>query len=354
MEADLRFVLIVIGAMAIAGLLFHGLWTIRRNAKQTQSLIEEQEAARKRGLVVDNEGFDQFGVSRPVMLNGAEEASENSDETAEPHIEFAAEQSEPQVEDVVVQETVVGDEHVADSDIENGHDPELLNEVDVPDDSEHIEPKIEQEPQFESPVSNPKPRAEPKLYASRDDDQLEMNFGAEHKAEAKAKRARKKAEKKTEPVAVQQDISLEEPAVEDVIIFNIVMPEGQSIPGAGLLPSLLTLGLKFGSMDIFHRHQDSAGNGPVLFSLASMINPGTFDIDKMETFSTRGLSLFMQLPMNGDESQAFSMMHNAATQLASEFGAQLLDGQRSVVTKQTVQHYEEKVREFKRKKLLVV
>ena len=50
--------------------------------------------------------------------------------------------------------------------------------------------------------------------------------------------------------------------------------------------------------------------------------------------------------------QVFNMMHNAARKLADEFGAQVLDGRRSVLTKQGLQQYVEKIREFERKRMI--
>ncbi len=143
-----------------------------------------------------------------------------------------------------------------------------------------------------------------------------------------------------------------EPVTSEVLIIYVLLPEGQEIQGAMLLPSLLTLGFKYGEMNIFHRHQDSAGSGPVLFSLANMFNPGTFDLEEMDKLQTRGLSLFMTLPGPGEALQNFNLMHNAAKKLAEEFGGQILDNTRSVMTMQTVRHYVEKIREFQRKQLL--
>jgi cell division protein ZipA len=137
----------------------------------------------------------------------------------------------------------------------------------------------------------------------------------------------------------------------DVLVINIRAPEDREISGAALLPMLLTLGLKFGEQDIFHRHVNTNGKGPVLFSLANLFKPGVFDIDNIENFSTRGLSLFMMLPIEGDAQQVFNMMHNAARKLAEEFSCQILDGGRGLLTKQGLQKYSERIREYERKRI---
>ena len=115
---------------------------------------------------------------------------------------------------------------------------------------------------------------------------------------------------------------------------------------------LLTLGFKFGDQDIFHRHVNANGKGPVLFSLANMFKPGVFDIDHLENFTTQGVTLFMILPIEGDPHQVFNMMHNATRKIADEFNGQILDGRRSMLTKQGLQQYVERIREFERKRMI--
>ncbi|MCC2615337.1 cell division protein ZipA [Aestuariibacter halophilus] len=145
-----------------------------------------------------------------------------------------------------------------------------------------------------------------------------------------------------------QHVEAQAEVEQEVLVLNVKAPDDQPIQGAALLPMLLTLGFKFGDQNIFHRHVNSNGKGPVLFSLANMFKPGVFDIDNLETFSTQGISLFMILPIEGDPHQVFNMMHNAARKIADEFSAQVLDGRRSVLTKQSLQQYVEKIREFER------
>jgi cell division protein ZipA len=153
-----------------------------------------------------------------------------------------------------------------------------------------------------------------------------------------------KEELKTKPAQSEQP--------QEVLVLNVKSAGDNPIPGSALLPMLLTLGFKFGDQDIFHRHVNSNGKGPVLFSLANMFKPGNFDIDNLENFTTGGISLFMILPIEGEPHQVFNMMHNAARKIADEFTAQIYDGRRTLLTKQSLQQYVEKIREFERQRLL--
>ncbi|GAB3038423.1 cell division protein ZipA [Bowmanella dokdonensis] len=186
--------------------------------------------------------------------------------------------------------------------------------------------------------SEPPKRREPSLNKARAD-QMRIDFDDEPKTPPVPEKTAEKAE-------TGKSVS------QEVLVLNVKAPDNKPIPGATLLPALLTLGFKFGEQDIFHRHVNSNGKGPVLFSLANMFKPGVFDIDSMETFTTQGVSLFMILPIEGDPHQVFNMMHNAARKLADEFGAQVLDGRRSALTKQSLQQYVEKIREFERKRMI--
>lgn len=152
-----------------------------------------------------------------------------------------------------------------------------------------------------------------------------------------------------EPVSDEHTAATNGTIDNEVLILYVLVPEETEIHGAMLLPSLLTLGFKYGEMNIFHRHQDHTGSGEVLFSLANMFNPGTFDLENMDQLSTRGLSLFMTLPGPGEALQNFNLMHSAAKKLAEEFGGQVLDHARNVLTVQTTRHYVEQIRDFQRR-----
>ncbi len=83
---------------------------------------------------------------------------------------------------------------------------------------------------------------------------------------------------------------------EEVIVINVMAKQGESFAGSDLLPILMQHGMRLGKMSIFHQHADNSDNGPVVFSMANMVKPGTFDITQMDEFSTPGVSFFLQLP----------------------------------------------------------
>jgi cell division protein ZipA len=141
------------------------------------------------------------------------------------------------------------------------------------------------------------------------------------------------------------------PPVEEVLVINVIARDEEGFKGPALLQNILESGLRFGEMDIFHRHESMAGNGEVLFSMANALKPGTFDLDDIEGFSTRAVSFFLGLPGPRHPKQAFDVMVAAARKLAHELGGELKDDQRSVLTAQTIEHYRQRIVEFERRQL---
>lgn len=119
----------------------------------------------------------------------------------------------------------------------------------------------------------------------------------------------------------------EPPEVERLVIFYLKAPPGQAFAGPGLFESLAAAGLSLGPMGIYH---DSDSHGQTIFSVANLFEPGTLDIADPDSFSTRGVALFMQLPLTGhgmDEQDAFERLLGKAEILAERLGGELHDEQ---------------------------
>jgi cell division protein ZipA len=155
-----------------------------------------------------------------------------------------------------------------------------------------------------------------------------------------------------EPKRQAQDDSQHLPPVEEVLVISVVAREGEGFNGPALLQNILESGLRFGEMDIFHRHESMAGNGEVLFSMANGVKPGTFDLDDIDHFTTRAVSFFLGMPGPRHPRQAFDVMVAAARKLASELSGELKDDQRNTMTAQTIEHYRQRIVEFERKHIM--
>jgi len=346
MEDNFRNALIIISAIIIAAIFIHGLWTIRKN-KNPYKLKTSNNKVEPLSRDFDRSGFDQDGVSEVRVVKQTALTGEIDNPPAEneiPHEPAPA----PEYNDEPLPVDIAPE--LAPVDAEPLHEPVIT--VDEPS-LELAPPEAEVQEQetpsvYQEPVIQAKPKsqvnaAKSKARAKKEavkKNQFELNFDD---AIEDANDSRKEPSFGESSAAQVNEIETE------VLVVSVVMPEGHLMSGAALLPSLLTLGMKYGDMDIFHRYQDNAGNGKVTFSLANMMNPGTFDLDNMENFATQGISMFMTLPNAGDAFEVFDQMMAAAKQLGQEFQAQILDDKRSVMTKQTEQHYISKIREFERK-----
>jgi len=167
--------------------------------------------------------------------------------------------------------------------------------------------------------------------------------------EEKGGRVNKPSEKKA---GEREDRPREKSPVEEVLIINVMAPEGDCFEGNDLLRVMVAAGMRFGEMSIFHYHQGGGADGPVVFSLANMVVPGVFDLAQMEEFTTPGVSLFLALPIEGEAIKAFEQLLATSRRIAELLGGELKDENRSVFTAQTAEHYRQRVMEYQRRKAL--
>jgi cell division protein ZipA len=135
----------------------------------------------------------------------------------------------------------------------------------------------------------------------------------------------------------------------EVIVINVLARNGAKFGGTDLVEAFLRNGLKFGDMNIFHRIQPASKE--VQFSVASAVEPGTFDLSAMEAFKTPGVSFFMRMPGPGQPLEVFEDMLAVTRDVAASLGADLKDEQLSVMTSQTIQHCRARIEDFSRKRM---
>ncbi len=141
-----------------------------------------------------------------------------------------------------------------------------------------------------------------------------------------------------------EEVSAVAPAPQLVVAIRL-MPDGRSrFAAEKLILDLRELGLRHGQYGIFHLLDDN--DGQAIFSVASLVEPGSFDLTKIKTDSYPGVSMFMALPGPLDGPAAFDEMLTVARKLAERLDGQLLDEQGNRLSIQRERYMREEIIQF--------
>lgn len=112
-----------------------------------------------------------------------------------------------------------------------------------------------------------------------------------------------------------------------------------------LILALREHGLKHGQFGIFHR-PDTENESQADFSVASLVEPGSFDLSRLKKDYYPGVSIFLALPGPADGIEAFDDMVNTSRALARQLNGELFDEQGSTLSLQRQRYLREEVVHF--------
>jgi len=129
-----------------------------------------------------------------------------------------------------------------------------------------------------------------------------------------------------------------------VVVLTLMARAGEQFEGTEIRHALEMFDLEYGRMGLFHHFAGRSGSGasPV-FSVANVLEPGTFDLDRLAALRTPGICLFLQLPGPLEGTLALDVMLDVARNLARELGGELRDAERGTLTSQGVARLREEV-----------
>lgn len=154
-------------------------------------------------------------------------------------------------------------------------------------------------------------------------------------------------QKREQPIPTEAQITLKPPPPPPpIFMFHIMAEEDNPYNGYELMQAILSVGMRFGDHQIFHRHEDKNGRGKILFSLASVMRPGTFDLHKMGSFSTPGLSLFFCASDVEDPIAIYELMLQTSGQLVEDMNGHVLDESRHLLTPAKVVEQRQQLRQY--------
>lgn len=136
---------------------------------------------------------------------------------------------------------------------------------------------------------------------------------------------------------------------EKIVALSVMAPAGQPWQGDKLSQCLMDQALQLDDQGVF-RCTRGEGNAAVsLYTVANIVEPGTFDANDLSGVSTPGVVFIMQLPGRFDAQATFEQMLTSARALAEQMQGQVLDGRRCDLTQQSLEHMREELREYRRR-----
>ena len=345
---ELRFVLIIVGALAIAALLFHGLWTSKKEGK---AKFGDKPLGK-----LDNDSLDDAETIPNCSFAPEDDFEIIRKERKEPDFAVSPSAADPLIDSDPLTAPQPKEEQQDDIELNDLPSFSVEDPIKVDSEPEHVEQAVEPEvPSF-----------------GLTDEQKESHAGFKEQYGSFEEVAAEQVEEPvvaSEPMASQQTFTASEPfaakesvapqaaaPVEEtkqdeelgleVIVLNVHCAGEIPFVGTELFRSMENNGLTYGEMSIYHCFAQSADEPKVIFSVANMMQPGTLEHDDPADFTTKGISFFMTLPCYGQADQNFNVMLSAAQKIADDMGGNVLDESRNLMTPNRLSDYRKQIRDF--------
>ncbi len=151
-----------------------------------------------------------------------------------------------------------------------------------------------------------------------------------------------------EPTDDGVDDSVEVPAIDTpqkIVTLRLIGHNKKPFQGDELILSMRGIGLRHGKFGIFHRY-DGNDESRTIFSAASLVEPGSFDLANIKDQQIPGISLFLVLPGPVESAEGFDLMMAAARALAQSLDGELLDESGSTLSIQRERYLREEIIQF--------
>ena len=355
---ELRLVLIIVGALAIAALLLHGLWSSRK--EKPAKFGEKPLGKLGESDNVDADGFDRDGVGSVRVVSSDTQAAEPArPERKEPELHFSSTiEADPLMESneqefdshPIMDLPKMSAQPAATVEAEKANSASQPQEV-----AEAVQAAAEPAPSMPEVKSQPLQQPVEPVVTQAEELSPPVLKTADEMIVVEP------SEEPLEPETAKQDV---EPAVEteevtvvpepepelvpSYLVLNVHARNGEVLRGTRLFNSLEQNNLIYGENSVYHRHSDLAGTEPVIFSVTNMVHPGYFPEGGGDNFETPGIAFYLMLPCHGRADHNFNLMLQTVQCVADELGADILDHERVMITPQRIDEYREKAKLYTR------
>jgi cell division protein ZipA len=134
-----------------------------------------------------------------------------------------------------------------------------------------------------------------------------------------------------------------------IVALRLRARQPAGFDGTDLVKAFSAEGLEYGKFGAFHQLDERRRSR---FLVASLVEPGSFEIEQMHELRCPGVSMFMVLPGPREPLAALDAMFTCARRLAERLDADVLDDKGNALTMQQAGWLREQVVEYNRRSKL--
>ncbi|WP_295939965.1 cell division protein ZipA [uncultured Xanthomonas sp.] len=133
-----------------------------------------------------------------------------------------------------------------------------------------------------------------------------------------------------------------------IVSLYVAARAGQVLRGEDIVVAAEKTGLTFGHMNVFHRLVEGHPERGPIFSMASIMKPGSFDMAHIREMETPAIAFFLTLPAPLTALDAWEKMLPTVQRMGELLDGVVLDDSRNALGRQRIAHIRDDLRAYDR------
>ena len=133
-----------------------------------------------------------------------------------------------------------------------------------------------------------------------------------------------------------------------IVSLYVAARAGQVLRGEDIVVAAEKTGLTFGHMNVFHRLVENHPERGPIFSMANILQPGSFDMANIRDLETPAIAFFLTLPAPLTALDAWEKLLPNVQRMAELLDGVVLDDSRNALGRQRIMHIREELRGYDR------
>lgn len=133
-----------------------------------------------------------------------------------------------------------------------------------------------------------------------------------------------------------------------IVSLYVAARAGQVLRGEDIVVAAEKTGLVFGYMSVFHRLVEGHPERGPIFSMASIMKPGSFDMAHIREMETPAIAFFLTLPAPLSALEAWEKMLPTVQRMGELLDGVVLDDSRNALGRQRIAHIRDDLRAYDR------